>query len=445
MNGLKRFLTFVNVSAALAVCLVASSFVMLRRYIWLLAVLVPLFLWVNIFVGIRRPKLSARRMRILHHGASLLSVFIVSLIPVIVYHALLAVAVLPQDYMTLLLSAVVAVGVLAIVFWNGILSVYCTSYQMGIELRVIGIVCGFFPIVNLVVLSVIVKTAAKEIGVELEKDILNESRKDEHICATKYPILLVHGVFFRDYKFFNYWGRIPKELEKNGAKIYYGKHQSALCVRDSAEEIALRIREIVTTTGCEKVNIIAHSKGGLDCRCAIHEAGAAPYIASLTTVNTPHRGCLFAEKLLYVAPQRLKEVVANTYNAALRKMGDKNPDFIKAVSDLTQEACDRFNAEFTCPDGIFCQSVGSVLNQARSGQFPLNLSYHIVERFDGPNDGLVGEESFAFGERYQLLTVKGERGISHGDMIDLNRENLDEFDVREFYVGLVADLKARGL
>ena len=30
-------------------------------------------------------------------------------------------------------------------------------------------------------------------------------------------------------------------------------------------------------------------------------------------------------------------------------------------------------------------------------------------------------------------------------MIDLNRENIEGFDVREFYVQLVAELKTRGL
>ena len=62
----------------------------------------------------------------------------------------------------------------------------------------------------------------------------------------------------------------------------------------------------------------------------------------------------------------------------------------------------------------------------------------------GANDGLVGEESFPWGENYQFLTIKGKRGISHGDVIDLNRENIPGFDVREFYVQLVANLKARG-
>ena len=33
---------------------------------------------------------------------------------------------------------------------------------------------------------------------------------------------------------------------------------------------------------------------------------------------------------------------------------------------------------------------------------------------------------------------------SHGDMIDLNRENIRGFDVREFYVQLVSDLREKG-
>lgn len=36
------------------------------------------------------------------------------------------------------------------------------------------------------------------------------------------------------------------------------------------------------------------------------------------------------------------------------------------------------------------------------------------------------------------------RGISHGDMIDLNRENIPGFDVREWYVQLVQRLKRKG-
>ena len=75
----------------------------------------------------------------------------------------------------------------------------------------------------------------------------------------------------------------------------------------------------------------------------------------------------------------------------------------------------------------------------------MNVSYHLVRHFDGPNDGIVREQAFRWGEKYTLLEPAGRRGISHSDMIDMNRENIPGFDVREFYTNLVADLKRRGL
>ena len=127
------------------------------------------------------------------------------------------------------------------------------------------------------------------------------------------------------------------------------------------------------------------------------------------------------------------------------KLGDVNPDFLAAVYDLTSENCAKFNAEIKDVPNVLYQSIGSKLNRPTSGRFPLNFTYPLVKYFDGPNDGLVGENSFAWGQSYQFLTVGGKRGISHADMIDLNRENIPGFDVREFYVQLVAALKNRGL
>ena len=51
-------------------------------------------------------------------------------------------------------------------------------------------------------------------------------------------------------------------------------------------------------TESEKINIIAHSKGGLDCR-AVMDTDAGKYIASLTTINTPHKGCEFADYMFH--------------------------------------------------------------------------------------------------------------------------------------------------
>ncbi|MEE0875464.1 MAG: triacylglycerol lipase [Ruminococcus sp.] len=405
---------------------------------------VLLFLLINIIPSPLNFKFRKTRLRICAEGTDLLLSFLIAAAMSLAGYIIAAFFLLPHAALSFFISAAVTAAVLSVVFWNGIIRVYLTSVQLGIKIRVIGILCGLIPVAHLFVLKTIISTCRAEVEFENEKEQLNAQRRDRQICKTKYPLLLVHGVFFRDYKAVNYWGRIPKELERNGATVFYGNHQSALSVADSGSELAQRIKQIVSETGCEKVNIIAHSKGGLDCRYAVSHCGADAYTASLTTINTPHRGCRFADYLLEKTPEGVKNSIAKSYNAALRKAGDDNPDFLAAVTDLTDKNCSMLNQTTADMPEIYYQSVGSKLNKATNGKFPLNFTYHIAKHFNGANDGLVSESSFRWGENYTFLTVPGKRGISHGDMVDLNRENIPDFDVREFYVQLVADLKNKG-
>ncbi len=415
------------------------------RNAFVLIVCSLVFLVLNLVCGLYLSKSRRLRLRVLSHGTSLLICFCVAAAVSLVLHGCALFQVIEVPKSTLMHSVIYCVICNAILFWNGIICVYLTSVQLGIKLRVVGLACGLIPIANLIVLGIIIRKTYGEFWFETAKEQVNQDRKQDKICQTKYPILFVHGVFFRDNNWFNYWGRIPKELEANGAVCYYGNHQSASSVQASGEELSKRIRQITGEIGCEKVNIIAHSKGGLDCRYAIARCGAAEQIASLTTINTPHRGCAFADWLLENAPESLQEDIASAYNHAAKIAGDLKPDFMAAVSDLTAEACREFDSSTPTPQGIYTQSVGSVMKKARSGRFPLNFSYRFVKLFDGQNDGLVGADSFRWGEQYTLLDLPVKRGISHADMIDLNRENLKGFDVREFYVNLVAELKQKGL
>ena len=432
--------------ATITITVLSCCFFSVIRSPVLLVALIPLFFLCSIFPGLFLYRTSQLHLRFLCHGNILLTAFNLSAILCIGYHSYLALTILPEQLENFGWSALVAILVLLAFFWNGIASVYVTSVQLGIRRRLIAAILGMLPIVNVFVLFGLIGATQKELYFELKKEQLNLQRKSQQICATKYPILLVHGIFFRDNKYINYWGRIPKELEQNGAVIFYGNHQSAAAVATSAMELTARIKQVLRETGSEKVNIIAHSKGGLDCRYAIAKYGAGPFIASLTTVNTPHKGCLFADYLLNKAPEKLKKHVNKAYNATLKRLGDHNPDFLAAVEDLTALRCFQRELEMPLPEGVFCQSIGSVLTHSGTGQFPLNLSHQLAAHFDkAPNDGLVSETSFRWSDRYTLLDYKLPRGISHADIIDLNRENLDGFDVREFYVDLVADLKSRGL
>ena len=240
-------------------------------------------------------------------------------------------------------------------------------------------------------------------------------------------------------------GRIPKALVKNGAEIYYGSQQSAASIESSAAELRGKILSIIEKTGCEKVNIIAHSKGGLDSRYAISRLGMDRYVATLTTINTPHRGCVFVQYLLDTLPEAVVQWTARKYNAVFTRLGDREPDFLAGVKDLRADACARFNEETPDKDGVLYQSVTSVMKGPLSAPFPLCISYGLVKRQDGgQNDGLVNTETARWGEFLGVQKASGKRGISHGDMIDLMREDIPGFDVAEFYVGLVHKLKDRG-
>lgn len=407
------------------------------------------FVLVNFIPSFFNRILKTKKLRNCADGCELLKIFLISAACSIAYFAAgcmgkISVLTPMENPKAWIVNTILAIIVEAVVFWNGIIRIYLSSAQLGMKWRIIGAVCGMIPVVHLIVLGMLLGIVTGEVRVENDKILLNEKRKQAMICKTKYPLLMVHGVFFRDFRYFNYWGRIPKELEENGAAIYYGDQQSAASVEECARELDERIRRIVEETGCEKVNIIAHSKGGLDSRYAISMLGTDQYVASLTTINTPHRGCEFADYLLSRIPAAQKEMVAAAYNTALKKLGDRNPDFLSAVNDLTASACEKRNETVKDVPGVFYQSVGSKLNKASGGRFPLNFTYELVKYFDGYNDGLVGEKSFPWGEHYEFVKAKGKRGISHGDMIDLNRENFDGFDVREFYVELVSDLRKRG-
>ena len=344
-----------------------------------------------------------------------------------------------------LVFVLTAYGVSLLILIAGGVRLFLTSTQLSLTLRVLMALLFWIPIANLIVMKRAERVSWQEFERESARMELDNARAENEICKTKYPILLVHGIFFRDLNFFNYWGRVPKELIKNGAEIYYGDQPSAASVEECGEFLKARIDDIINMTGCEKVNIIAHSKGGLDSRFAAALPGCAEHIASITTINTPHRGCRYADFIMQKFPSTALLAIAAKYNAALSRFGEES-DFIKGVTDLTAARCAEFNASHPIPENIYCRSVGSYMKKPTSAGFPLNFAYVLVKLFSRTeNDGLVDLESMNWGDSFTVFSPTTKRGISHGDAIDLFREDITGFDVREVYVKLVEDLKKRGL
>lgn len=60
----------------------------------------------------------------------------------------------------------------------------------------------------------------------------------------KYPILLVHGMGYRDGKHIGYRGRIPKALEQEGCRVYFGNQDSNATISDIVDFYLELVREL---------------------------------------------------------------------------------------------------------------------------------------------------------------------------------------------------------
>lgn len=346
--------------------------------------------------------------------------------------------------LTKIFAWILPILMLAFVFLTAVLKIMVSARQVKILNYILLLVLWWLPGFNIYLIVKMYKTAKREYIFEADRIELENSRAVNEICKTKYPVLMIHGIFFRDWQLLNYWGRIPAALMKNGAAVYYGKQQSAQSVADSAEELKSSILEIISKTGAEKVNIIAHSKGGLDSRYAISCLGMDKYVATLTTVNTPHKGSRMADHLMEKLPDGLIRFITKRYNGIFKKLGDTEPDFMAGVKDLRADRAEKYDEEMPDSPEVSYRSIMSVMNGALSAGFPLNIGYLLMKKLEGPeNDGLVSKSSAVHG-RFTLVSCPKRRGISHGDVIDLFRENIDGYDVREFYVRLVSELKEQG-
>lgn len=124
---------------------------------------------------------------------------------------------------------------------------------------------------------------------------LSSATKSE--AQTKYPIVLVHGLFgfgqalgTVDY----FWG-IPSALKAGGADVYIAELSSVNSNEVRGEQLLQQIDRILALTGAKKVNIIGHSQGAPTAR---YVAGVAPdKVASVTSFGGAHKGSKLADLL----------------------------------------------------------------------------------------------------------------------------------------------------
>ena len=161
--------------------------------------------------------------------------------------------------------------------------------------------------------------------------------------SLQYPLVLVHGIILRDNgRFVHAWGRIPDILQEKGVRIFFGNTDAWGDIESNAHILKTTIDSILEETGSERVNIIAHSKGGIDARYFIWYYDYGDRVASLTTISTPHHGSEIADLLFH--SRGMHSRAGRRILAELERLsGDIHPDIYSVNYELTTEKMEEFN------------------------------------------------------------------------------------------------------
>ena len=257
------------------------------------------------------------------------------------------------------------------------------------------------------------------------------------MIKTRYPIVLVHGMMVKDFLFWHAFRGICDHLKAQGLTVYVTNQDGVGSIATNAEQLKEEILRILQAENCEKVNLIAHSKGGVDCRYMITHLGMADCVASLTTLSTPHHGSGLSAQLLKM-PSFIAKSIAFFNDLFFRICGDRKPDILQLGRDLTPEAMEQFNRDTPNAPSVYYQSYSSSFIAKKSLLYlPYKVSRHCEQDI---TDGMVSVSSSQWGE-YQ-----GDLGdnLDHFKMVGVYGRKSKLTDVSMHYLHIIKHLQSLG-
>ncbi len=309
-----------------------------------------------------------------------------------------------------------------------------------------------------------------------DPDLRDEKLNGRH---TQYPIVLHHGFNASPD---NEWGfyKVKEALEADGHVVYVSWVRPFGSVADRTTDLAEIVYDALVDQWHPwddpapldlKVNIIAHSMGGLDSRELISVLGYGDAVASLTTISTPHHGSAVADFALSVLPDHadkalnaLGKAFATTFTRADLAA---DSDVRAALTSLAESSAADFNATHPDDPRVFYQSwagISSVGGITIPGMYDACGGTAPSASADKMNAQLVPMAAFVshFADRGELLANDGMatvesakwgtfRGCIPADHLDevgqIKYNGTDPrtgFDHIRFYRNMAFDLAAAG-
>lgn len=304
----------------------------------------------------------------------------------------------------------------------------------------------------------------------------------------RYPFVLVNGI--DNSPLFRWNDRIVRMMqERGGQRVFVATLPPFSPPRVRVPQLWKRIGEVLRATGAERVNLICHSLGGLDCRYLVSPGGYVldhaevdpSVVASITTVGTAHRGTRVADSALGLGPQGEQARVLDDLASLAGDWFGNEPlasdavlrDALRALSVAEAPA---FNAVITDRDDLFYQSWAGYSRPfgkaTPTHDLALREACRLDDQHDGlpdfrahdymalalapfsdlagrtddgslePNDGLTAVSSARWGEFRGCIPADHMEQLGAQNLPDVNVRT--GFDVARFYTNVAADLAERG-
>ncbi len=265
-------------------------------------------------------------------------------------------------------------------------------------------------------------------------------------------IALVHGILgFDDTKglvggLVKYWGGVDQYLRDQGAKVTTPGSSAANSLDTRAKQTKTQLESWMPLNGCTKVHLVGHSQGGLVVRYLTTNLGFSGKVASVSTVNSLHKGAPMADIVLGVLPSWLKPF-ANSALSLLAKLvyRDGRPqDVIAMGQSLTISYVTAFNKTTPAISGIKYFSYGSKMAFADPIQHPIMALTHPITwagglfyNLGGDNDGVVPLTSQQYGTYKGTPSAKWyATGIDHLQATNFEWSGQNYFDVNGWYMNI---------
>jgi triacylglycerol lipase len=278
------------------------------------------------------------------------------------------------------------------------------------------------------------KFLKKVMALALSAAILPSAAWAGTYTATKYPIVLVHGLFGFDHIGpVEYFYGVSSALRADGAKVYTTQVAAANSTEVRGEQLLQQVKQIIAVTGSGKINLIGHSHGGPTAR---YVASVRPdLVASVTSIGGVNRGSKVADFLMGIAPAgSLSNTVIVSITNGLAAVinflsGGKGltQNSQAAVNSLSTAGSLKFNAAH--PEGVPTSSCGEGAYQVNgvayfswSGAKPYTNAFDILDPalaltslafgFE-KNDGLVSSCSSHLGK-----VIRDDYAMNHLDEVN---------------------------